>query len=324
MNHLISVIIPVYNVEKYLKQCVDSVLGQTYGKIEIILVDDGSTDSSGELCDEYASKDERIKVIHKENGGLSSARNAGIDVCTGEYLMFLDSDDYYDSQTAEKLLKNATDNGSELVFFNAHSFADAEYDKTVTQGYGHKLDYKTDSGENIVKLMLENKDFRYASCLLFIKRKLLVKSGIRFIDGIINEDMTFTFEITVSAKTVSYENSSLYERRVRNGSITTTRKTELAYKSSLGIYYDLYEFYEKASGEKKEVTAKYISQNAVRVFNKYGQLDKQKRNEYEIAQREFKAHVIKNDAYGDRALKYKCRNELLWLCFKLKNKIFGR
>ena len=91
---LISVIVPVYNVEKYLEACIDSILQQTYEKIEIILVDDGSTDSCGKICDEYASKDSRLKVLHKGNGGLSSARNAGIKVATGEWITFIDSDDY--------------------------------------------------------------------------------------------------------------------------------------------------------------------------------------------------------------------------------------
>ena len=86
MEKKVSVIIPVYNVEKYLKECIQSVLRQTYKNLEIILVDDGSKDNSGKICDEYAKKDERIKVIHKKNGGLSDARNVGIDICTGEYI----------------------------------------------------------------------------------------------------------------------------------------------------------------------------------------------------------------------------------------------
>ena len=94
MNDLISVIVPIYKVEKYLQKCVDSILAQTYSNLEIILVDDGSPDRCGELCDEYAEKDGRIRVIHKKNGGLSDARNAGIDVAAGKYLAFVDSDDY--------------------------------------------------------------------------------------------------------------------------------------------------------------------------------------------------------------------------------------
>ena len=91
----VSVIIPVYNVEQYLNRCIDSVLNQTYKDFEIILVDDGSTDKSGEICDVYAEKDSRITVIHKENGGLSDARNFGIDAARGDFLTFLDSDDYF-------------------------------------------------------------------------------------------------------------------------------------------------------------------------------------------------------------------------------------
>lgn len=93
-NELISVIIPVYKVEKYLDECIQSVINQTYKNLEIILVDDGSPDNCGKICDEYAKKDNRIKVIHKENGGLSSARNAGLDIARGEYISFIDSDDY--------------------------------------------------------------------------------------------------------------------------------------------------------------------------------------------------------------------------------------
>ena len=94
MNELITIVVPVYNVENYLDKCVDTIVNQTYTNLEIILVDDGSTDSSGKKCDEWAEKDCRIKVIHKENGGLSDARNKGIDVATGKWIGFIDSDDY--------------------------------------------------------------------------------------------------------------------------------------------------------------------------------------------------------------------------------------
>lgn len=107
---IISIIIPIYNVEKYIHRCVDSVISQTYQNLEIILVDDGSPDNCGKICDEYAMKDNRIKVIHKENGGLSDARNYGIDSATGEWLFFLDSDDWIHPQTIEKLYDAAMKN----------------------------------------------------------------------------------------------------------------------------------------------------------------------------------------------------------------------
>lgn len=94
-EYLVSVIVPVYNVNLYLKQCVDSILSQTYKKLEILLVDDGSTDNSGMICDDYAKIDQRVKVIHKKNGGLSDARNVALDICRGDYISFVDSDDYH-------------------------------------------------------------------------------------------------------------------------------------------------------------------------------------------------------------------------------------
>ena len=122
---LISVIVPVYNVQQYLEKCVSSLLQQTYEKFEIILIDDGSTDQSGILCDEIAEKDERILVIHKKNGGLSEARNVGIDAAKGEYLYFLDSDDYIAEDTLEKLFHKIRKENADLVI-GGISFVDEE------------------------------------------------------------------------------------------------------------------------------------------------------------------------------------------------------
>lgn len=104
-NPLVSVVVPVYNVASYLEQCLDSVVNQTYKNLEIILVDDGSTDGSGAICDRYAEKDSRIQVIHKENGGLSSARNVGLERITGEWALFVDSDDWIELNTLELLFE---------------------------------------------------------------------------------------------------------------------------------------------------------------------------------------------------------------------------
>ena len=114
----ISVIIPVYNVEKYIKRCLDSVINQTYNNLEIILVDDDTPDNSGFICDEYAEKDERIKVIHKENGGVSTARNAGLDIATGEYITFVDPDDYLALDIYEKVILEFSENETDIVNFS--------------------------------------------------------------------------------------------------------------------------------------------------------------------------------------------------------------
>lgn len=118
-NVKISIIVPVYNVEQYLPKCVESILRQTYTNLEVILVDDGSPDSSGAICDEYAQKDNRVKVIHKKNGGLVSARNAGYDIMTGEWHMYVDGDDWVDSDMCEKLMESVKKNpNADILFWN--------------------------------------------------------------------------------------------------------------------------------------------------------------------------------------------------------------
>ena len=115
MKDLISVIIPVYNVEKYLKKCLDSVINQTYKNLEIILVDDGSSDKSGLICDEYTKLDKRIKVVHKKNEGLSSARNTGLDIAKGKYISFIDSDDFVSIYMYEIMYKEIIKNNRDIV-----------------------------------------------------------------------------------------------------------------------------------------------------------------------------------------------------------------
>ena len=129
MKSLVSVIVPIYKVEKYLNKCVDSIINQSYKNLEIILVDDGSPDKCGEICDKYAEKDSRVKVIHKENGGLSDARNAGIDIAKGDYLLFVDSDDWITSNICEVLIKNANDNLSDIIACNQYESFDGGFHK---------------------------------------------------------------------------------------------------------------------------------------------------------------------------------------------------
>ena len=113
---LISVIVPVYNVEQYIHQCVDSILSQTYKNLEIILVDDGSPDNCPAICDEYARNDDRVKIIHQENGGISAARNSALDLCTGEYIAFVDSDDWIESNAYEEMMSEMQKKDLDVVF----------------------------------------------------------------------------------------------------------------------------------------------------------------------------------------------------------------
>ena len=149
MEDLITIIVPIYNVEKYLRECIESICRQTYRNIEIILINDGSNDNSAKICDEYKEKDSRIKVIHKENGGVSSARNKGLEIAKGAYITFVDGDDYIDEKYCEKLLKNLKENNVECVLCGFNRI----YEKTaevVTKGENLLLD-KNKSEKKLLK-----------------------------------------------------------------------------------------------------------------------------------------------------------------------------
>ena len=216
----ISVIIPVYNVEKYLKKCVDSVLAQDFSDYEILLIDDGSTDSSGKICDEYAEKTAHIRVIHQENKGQGGARNTGILEATGEYLMFVDSDDFLKSRALSILYKTASEYDADIVLFGA-DFIDE-------QGNTIAVRTPTESKEPVI---LSGKQL-----LLFFKstspwdklyrRSLFSKSGIVFPEKIWYEDLCVASEIVLySEKTVCISNS-LYMYLQRQNSTMHIKNTD--------------------------------------------------------------------------------------------------
>lgn len=207
---LVSVIIPIYNVEKYISECLDSIINQTYKNLEIILVDDGSPDSSGKMCDKYASSDLRIKVIHKENGGVSTARNAGIEISTGEWIYFIDPDDIAEKDLIDHALKTALADGTDMCFF----------------------DFKKKYGDTLIKVnsLKSNKnvfnDMQNIETLIayfsgggyiwnFIIRSESIRGKIKF-DETINyaEDELFKFQLYSQIQSFSYINEELYYYRI--------------------------------------------------------------------------------------------------------------
>ena len=167
MSKLISVIVPVYNVEKYLEKCVSSIVNQTYKNLEIMLVDDGSTDSSGKMCDEFAKKDDRIKVIHKPNGGLSDARNSALKIAKGDYIGFVDSDDYIADDMFETLCDLMEDNNSDISIV---SFYEIYNNKLIGVRDSKELENMTKL-EAMKELLIDSKIQSYAWNKLF-KREL--------------------------------------------------------------------------------------------------------------------------------------------------------
>ncbi len=211
---LVSIIVPIYNVEKYLRNCLDSLITQTYRNVEIILVDDGSKDSSGDICDEYALKDSRIIVIHKENGGLSSARNAGLDIATGDFFMFVDSDDHVESQFCEKPLQLALKNNVDIVAFG--------YFKIRLDG--RKVEFKTDNPRIIspsegVKILLTKTDTIVDYSWNKIYRRSLFDE-IRFPQGKVFEDQATTYLLFHKANAIYVSDDVLYDYYFRETSIT--------------------------------------------------------------------------------------------------------
>lgn len=224
----ISIIVPVYNVEKYLNSCVQSLFDQTIQDLEFILVDDGSPDNCPKMCDEYARKDNRFVVIHKENGGLSSARNAGVEVAKGEYIMFLDSDDWIEPNTCEVLYSYAENNHSEIVMcsyikeFINHSVIAHLWEKSFT----------CDSNEVIRRLFgpvneeLRNPqdlDLPVSACMQIIKTE--IAKEVSFVDTklIGTEDLLYQIMVYSKAKQYSYIREPYYHyRRSDYGTLTTT------------------------------------------------------------------------------------------------------
>ena len=219
---MVSVIIPIYNVEKYLRQCIDSVLSQTYGDLEIILVDDGSPDKCGEICDEYALKDSRISVIHKENGGLSDARNAGLKAAQGEYIYFLDSDDYIRKDAMQLLVNTAEKEKADIIFFSARSFADNKMPVPDSLKLCHH--YTADTGVNVLVRRFENQEWFSAVQLHFFRKDFIDRNMLRFAKGLLYEDQLFSGTAFMRAGKAAALNKQLYYyRAVRNGSIMSSK-----------------------------------------------------------------------------------------------------
>ena len=228
MDKLISVIVPIYNVEKYLVKCIESIINQTYSNLEIILVDDGSPDNCHIICDEYAKKDSRIKVIHKKNGGLSDARNAGLDIATGEYISFIDSDDwiYKDMYTdLIDLIKtyDADISGCSVYKFYENDKFNLDYDK--------EFNVKIYSNEEALRSLIREEEIKQTVWNKIYKRNII--DDIKFEVGKIHEDEYWTYQVIGNSKRVVHIDKPMYYYLQRENSIMGKGYSE---KRLHGIY----------------------------------------------------------------------------------------
>lgn len=235
----VSIVIPCYKVEKYLPQMIESACGQTLRDIEIILVDDGSPDRTGAICDDYAAGDSRIRVIHKANGGVAAARNDGLEAATGEWIIFCDSDDYLEPDALEKLVAKGEETGAEVVFGDVNLV----FDQRIKPAVFYKNEFVTDERRKIDQLIEANlykyycfdppdggAAFGYGGPWnKLVRRQLLLDHGICFetrVRGIF-DDLIFTAYIFGAASRVAYVHVPVYNYRQLDSSITHTYKPDL-------------------------------------------------------------------------------------------------
>ena len=267
-----SVVIPVFNVEAYLRDCLDSVLGQTYDDWQAICINDGSTDGSADILNEYAAHERRMKVITQPNGGLSAARNAGIKAAEGEYVLFLDSDDWLEENALEILSMNLED--EDMLCFSGRRYFESERvyhdaDQLKAQTYLSGMDYYNENA-------LLSRDFAFVCVVLRIyKREFLSRHNLRFKEGIFHEDNLFTPLACYYAEKVKVINECLYDYRVRSNSITTTINVKRL-RDLLGTANTLAAFFVPKQGFDKTTVYRAITHHFQVVFADASDMDRKK------------------------------------------------
>lgn len=236
---LLSVIIPVYKVEQYIRKCVDSIIEQTYSNLEIFLVDDGSPDKCGEICDEYAKKDKRIIVIHKNNGGLSDARNAALDVAIGDFVMFIDSDDWIEKDTCEFLINTILEQHTDIVCFGiTEVFASGKIKKCIKTDYPKKLT----PSEAIRYLVSYDGGIGNYACNKIYSRRLF--NNIRYPKGKLYEDNGTTYKLFHKANSIFVSDKLLYNYLLRSDSISANWYKPEAIQARLEMWKERLNFFK--------------------------------------------------------------------------------
>lgn len=314
MEHrpLISIIVPVYKVEAYLNRCVDSLLAQTYDKLEIILVDDGSPDRCGEICDEYAEKDHRIRVIHKENGGLSDARNAGIEAARGEYLGFCDSDDWMEPDAYDTMLEFALREEVKLVCAGRYDVSGRTGERRLGLC---PPETQVVSGEETVRRIFLWEHMDSAAVDKIYHRSLFRE--IRYPLGMVTEDVPTTYRIALLAKRVGMLSKPIYNYYHRQGSITYSGISPRLFHYSThteGVFADVCAHYPSLKPEAEYLRVRSLSFTLVTLIGS----DKAERGaylrEFRKLYRDFYSHLkfifIGEYAFG--------RERMTWIMLALR------
>lgn len=283
----VSVIVPVYKVELYLRQCLDSVLAQTFTDFELILIDDGSPDNCGVICDEYAMRDDRIHVIHQKNAGQGEARNVGMDQAVGKYLVFLDSDDYWLPTTLETLYTEAERNQTQVLVFAGQPFWDGmekpethrSLQLTVQNGV-------VKPGPVSLKTALDAGEYYTSPVRRFYLWSYLRLTGLRFDGGNLHEDVTFSFLTYLLAERVECIGDRLYQRRFRPGSALAGKSVQSSVHGYCVALNSLMDAYNNLtlSPLGKEQLERFIMGRVLSICSLYGAAIHEKQAAWQTAE----------------------------------------
>lgn len=286
-NIAVTVIVPIYNEEKYLTECLDSLERQTFTSFEVILVNDGSTDASGLIAAEYAKRNRNFKLLDRKNGGLSAARNTGLEDALGEYVCFLDSDDYYADDAIEKLYKKAKKDNLDQLRFGAYEFEDGSrdykfFEDDCNNNYRYRGNYSgVYNGIDFYRISFENGDYIPSVCLMFIKRRVIEANKLKFYEGIIHEDNLFGFLLTNVCQRVSVLNEPLYYGRIRQGSITNSPNWMERNRSISIIVNETDKFYDNNSEAMKQTSVMQMSYYFNTMLDNWGKMTYEERESSE-------------------------------------------
>ena len=250
---LFSIIIPIYNIKKYLKKCVESVLCQSYDNYEVLLIDDGSTDGSGEECDKYKKIYSQIKVIHKKNEGVSAARNTGVEKSEGEYIIFLDGDDYWnDNHALDKIYKSVMETHAEIIAFQGYDISELSGVKTrISNNYTEKMREKIYDGQHYLKTVLTGREnFYWYAWLYAIRRSYWEENGFFFNERTrVFEDVELMYFVLLKCAQIKVTDFTFYHYRTkRDGSLTTVH--------DIGFIEDILKVAEKILKQAEKSTEK--------------------------------------------------------------------
>ena len=249
----ISIIVPIYNVEKYIRRCMDSLLRQAFDNYEIIAVNDGTLDSSMEYVYSLQKNYDNIVICERENGGLSAARNTGIERARGEYILFCDSDDALQENCLAMIYEEAKNKDLDMLLYGAKTIWEIEEGTDINSYSRENITQEVISGQEMLTELVNKGKYRASACMYLIKRKILIENRLFFVEKILHEDEVFTPIALMKAQRVEYRNWLIYMRYVREGSITTSNNASKRLKSLAIVIKELLQFAEKELKKENEL-----------------------------------------------------------------------